>query len=168
MEIQGNLMRPIRFRINRLMIIIAVIAFNLGVFRILVLTRHIDIVLGGGFVWAMLAIGTYRAIRNHNQRRPFWLGFVGFGAIATSSLVAATYFPQPVAGLAWEGYLIQFDGVIQRIVGALFLTNKYQLAHELFVLAMSVLVWILPIVFVAVLGGFVASWLVDRLVQCQP
>lgn len=147
-------MKAIRFRISRLMIVVAVVAINLAALRILFMSRRVDVLFGGGLLWATLEIGVFRAIRDRNQSRSFWLGFLGFGSIATLSFLAAVLLPQSVVGSIWRGYLVQADGLFEPVIEASSRRNGHPAVHEiLFVVALT-MEWLLPLVLAAVAGGF--------------
>src|SRR5262245_7604919 len=80
--------KSVRFRIKNIMIVVALVALNLGAFRALFATRQVDLLLGGELLFGALQFGAARAIKNHDRRRLFWLGFVGGGAITTFSFLS--------------------------------------------------------------------------------
>ena len=149
-------MRPIHFRIHKLMIVVALIAINLAVLRALFASRRVDVLIGGALLWATLQVGIFRAIGNRNRSRPFWLGFMGFGSIATLSFLAVVYLPQSVAGSVWNGYLVRVEGLVGPIFEASALRNGHPLIHELLFVAVLAMEWVVPLVLAALAGGFLA------------
>src|SRR5690242_12651080 len=63
----GSPMKLIRFRINRLMIVVAVVAANLGVMRALFASRRVDILCSGAVLWSVLQVGVARIVRRRGR-----------------------------------------------------------------------------------------------------
>ncbi|MDB5349920.1 MAG: hypothetical protein JWN86_1167 [Planctomycetota bacterium] len=146
-------MKPIQFRINRLMIAVALVAANLAALRVLFQSRRIDVLFGGALLWVLLEIGVLRAIRDRRGSRSFWLGFVGFGTIATLSYLAAVYFPQSVVGMMWRGYLFRAEVMIARAFESSYKRYGIGALHEEIFAVADILVWVLPIVPTAIAGA---------------
>ncbi len=59
----------VRFRISRLMIVVAVVAINLALLRALFLTRRVDFLFGGEVIGIVLQVGVSRALRRRGRAR---------------------------------------------------------------------------------------------------
>ncbi len=151
-------MKPIRFHISRLMIVAAIIAVNLAAVRVLFQSRRGDVLLGGALLWALLEVGVFGAVRNRGRRRPFWLGFVGFGAVAALSCLAAARRPHSVAASPWTRYMGWSAELIERTLEASYRRNGNALLHEILELTAFSAYWVIPILITAVAGGLLVQW----------
>jgi len=155
-------MTPPRFRIRRLMVVIALIAVNLAVLRALFVTRRVDLLIGGSIVWVAFEVGVLRALRRPGRQRRFWLGYLGFGALATLSFLVAVWFPESWPASVWKGYLLRSNDLLEQLIMGSAQRYGYSLAHELLFVVGFALQWVLPLVLVAVAGGVLTRRALNR------
>ncbi len=154
-------MKAVRFRMDRMMIWVAIIAANLAVLRALYSTRNIPVLIGGTIVWLTLQWATFRAIRTSGRSRAFWLGFLGGGVVGSLMLAGGMAFPVSLLGRAlvpyWE---ISFE-IIERSE-PWFDRTIGPVASELVAVLLLGLAAILPVVVAAGAGGAASRLLSGR------
>lgn len=134
------------------MIWIGVIAANLAVIRLLYATRNVVILGGGLLLWIVSQVAIRRIVQRRNQ--PFWIAFLGCGAVALFTVVAAGRYPQSPIGRAWGAYgLLVETAVVSSGSGLLRIWKP--VAVELAAITLIALAGTLPILFAACAGGFV-------------
>lgn len=82
------------------MVVVAVIAMNLGAARILYF-YNTEILIGVALSGLALQAGLFQLVLGRGRNRAFWSGLVVFGLLAMSSLVWAMLFPE-VIGIAFD------------------------------------------------------------------
>jgi hypothetical protein len=90
-----NVMRPPRVSIVRLMAVVGVVAVNLAVFRPL-FDFGPEALIGVGLAWILLQVALFRLIRSRGRARTFWVGYLAFGAVATSLFFWAVAHPRNI------------------------------------------------------------------------
>jgi hypothetical protein len=154
-------MKPPHFRINRVMIWVAVTALNLAVLRALFASRRVDILGGGAMIWIMLQIGVFRAIRYRGQGRSYWLGFLGGGTVAMLSYLLASSFKQSFLWMFWKGYLGVVVGLVERVEAKLIQDFGYNAMVEVFIALLYPVAWFIPILLAALVTGLLTRLVVD-------
>ncbi len=155
-------MRAIRFRLDRLMIWVAVAAVNLAAFRVLFATRNIAYLAGGMIAWIMIQAAIFRAIRNRRGKRPYWLGFAAGGSVATLSMASISYHPGAMDGSIWMLYNGALQILLERAepwIARLFGTGG---TDEVAFLLLDLAASFLPLWLAAVAGGHLFRMLFTR------
>ena len=151
------------FRLDRALVVVALIAVNLAVFRSLFTTRRIDLLFCGSTTWIILEVATYRAFRSRGKPRAFWLGFAGLGSLATITRFAGQYDPTRLIIRCWRGW---DDFMVFRVFEPWYLrlgpsVTSWWLGPILEIL-MELSIMMGPILFAALVGGLMArqisSW----------
>ena len=155
-------MRLIRFRLDRLMIWVAVAAINLAAFRVLFATRNLVYLAGGMTAWTLIQVGIFRAVRNRRGKRPYWLGFAAGGSVATLSIFSTAFLWGTIEGSIWVPYFALVQGLLERSEPWLVRLCGNGGAGEIAVLVLCVGAWILPIWLTALAGGRLCRLLFAR------
>lgn len=150
---------------NRLMLLIGVLAVNLAVMRELVLSENLLIILDGFVLWSGLEIATFCSFIQKGRQRAFWVGFVFMGAISSIFYLASLAFPSSIPASLWENTVGIHAESIRRTIEVSGKGNSnaalrsfyfcFGLLHEL------LLSWLLPIGGLSILGGLAARQSVD-------
>jgi CDP-diglyceride synthetase len=173
-------MKPPQFSIVKLMVIVGVVALDFAAARILLAYNQemlIGIALGG----LVLQVGFFRLIRSRGRGRAFWVGFIVCGLMAMTTLVWAMRFPE-VFGIR-GGALIRTPGsplhtvwygyakfVSERIIAPVLYNprinpgpNRDSVVGGASIVAIRSIVWFLPQILIAIVGGLLTSLIGRRL-----
>ncbi len=105
-------MAVVRVSIFRMMVWVAVVGANLGVWRAL---GNAELVLLNALILVALQLGCYRAVRSRGDGRWFWIGFVAFGVSCPMMAVWFGLFHQTAGAHVWavRMYEAAIDGSVQ-------------------------------------------------------
>ena len=155
-------MRPIRFRLDKLMIWVAVIAINLATLRFLFATRSLVVLAGGMMAWIMIQVGIFQALRNRRGKRPYWLGFASGGSIAVLSIVSTNYLPSSDEGSIWGTYFVAVEVLFERAEPWLARLLGNGAIEEIAGVFLYSVAWFLPLWLAALAGGHLCRLLFLR------
>jgi len=166
-----------RLSIASLMVLVLIVAANLGAARVL-FSYNEEMLIGIAPSAIAFQIALIVMLRGQGGRRAFWCGFLVCGLLATATFVWAMSFPE-VIGISfrngsmtlyktpgsplytiWHGYT---DFVVKRLVEPIILdprinpgANRDSLVGGLFIGGIRSVIWSLPQLLLAVIGGFAA------------
>jgi hypothetical protein len=146
-----------RFKIASLMMVVAFVALNSAIVRLLFATRRMDVLVGGILLSLLLQWAILRAYRQSGRKRAFWAGFLGGGLAATLAAALATAYPRSAIGMMWGKVMISVLLPLGRILEAVAeWTNNAILTELLGVAAEVALIWIAPAVLAGLFFGILA------------
>ncbi len=109
-------MKVMRFSIARLMILIAILALNIGLARVVYLVDP-ELLLGAALPCFLLQWAIYSVARGRDRKRAFWFGYFLVGSLITTSFFWALVY-QPSIGI---------DPITKRIL----VTSKGSLSYQI-------------------------------------
>ncbi len=112
-------MTPIRFRTDKVMISVALVAVNVAVFRSLFMTRRVDSLAGGSLLWIVMQVAAYRAFRTCGRSKAFWAGFTVFGSLMALPRLLIGFFPDasPMVFCRWYyGFVEPLSGWMESVL----------------------------------------------------
>ena len=156
-----------RHSIRWVMVVVAVVAFNIAVARVAVASNP-EILIGGALPCIALQWAAISLLRRRGRARAFWVGFTILGSLITASFVWAMLFPE-VLGITRDGALVKTPGsplhpiwmrygqlVGERIGPMLFDFGAKPEPYGMAMLAFRGLLWSLPQFLLASVGGLIA------------
>lgn len=137
-----------RFRISRLMVVIALLALDAGVLRVFIVEGNL-----AGLVLILLALQIALWQYLHSRRR-FWLGFLVGGILSVVYLLACDAFPKS----PWASLLKRYVDLAFRLEQRYLPTSLDDLVmdHQDWFFA---LIYFLPELTAAIFGGIIAACL---------
>ncbi len=168
-------MRIPRLSLAKLMIVVGLAALNLAAIRVLH-DYNSEILLGVALAGLALQVALFQFLHSRGRRRAFWAGFLVCGLMAISTFIWAMLFPE-VFGLSrtgvlhitpgsplysvWHGY----EGfVFERIIRRFLFDPRANLEFDrdsalgnLLIACLRAVVWFLPQLLIALVGGLLAS-----------
>jgi hypothetical protein len=150
-------MKSQQVSIAKLMVVVGVVAFNLGSIQFWSHSSDPSLLTGRCLTSIALQIGLYGLIRSRRSKfLPFWAGFEVFGLVAAIISVYIDFFSQDDSGLfdLMDIYFFEVMGFARRV----FLTVRIDLRNgnylDNFVYE---IVSFFPQLCIALIGGFLAS-----------
>lgn len=155
-------MKTQRFSVARLMGLVALVAVNVAVLRLLYSSRHVELLVGGSFLWLLLQWNLLRIVRSRGAARRSWIGFLAGMGVAASSQLLAQRFPASPVGTLWLGYFqaaeplaLRAYPVAARLCGPV--------VAELALLGLVILLGLLPIICAALIARLAVRAVDERL-----
>lgn len=141
-----------RFRIGQMMIVVGVLAADLGAIRAMVLGRRVELLIGGDVLLLASNLGVVFAVLRSGRARGFWIGSLWGGGIAAGSYLAGRSSPGSALGESWDRYQLRAEHLWWPLVESASRASG-SAPVELLYVSMLTLTWILPIAVAALAGG---------------
>jgi hypothetical protein len=151
------------YSIGRLMVLVAVLAVNIGAMKALIPDR-LDTLVGSALIWIVLQVALVRLIQGRD--RAFWGGVLAFGTLSLASYVWAMLTPASI-GIAPNGSRVVVGGspafwvwdVYMRTADRLIapLTGRAGLGLGIVIVLFTAWMF-LPHAAIAVSGGLLCRW----------
>jgi hypothetical protein len=169
-----------RVSIARMMVLVGVVAVDIAATRSL-FAYNSEMLIGVALGVIALQIGLFRLIRGQGRARVFWSGFIAAGLMAMMTFVWAMMFPE-ILGLTSTGALVRTPGstlytvwhgyssfVAEHVIMPLLYDPRINpgidgdsILGGLFIAGIRSVVWFLPQLLMAVVGGLLARGIAGR------
>jgi hypothetical protein len=144
--------RP-RTSIAALMTVVAVVALNGGVARLLIGLEDGDYwLVASAPIACTLQFGIVRLIRRRGLARAFWGGFVSAGSAALASLLWALAFEGSALNGVWTRYVRAFEGLLMKYLSS----QSFGVRAEVAEVVCAGLILFAPQFLIALAGGLLA------------
>jgi hypothetical protein len=157
--------------VAKLMVVVAVVALNLAIARVLFAYNPVLLV---GVVLSGLALQAagFLLTRSRSRIRPFWLGFLAFGSMAMVTVIWAMVFA-PNVGIVHDPntgkeVMVKLPGSLMWTLWSTYFKSvfTYLAGHLHFNLdplgVAAALIWSLPQFLIAVIGGWLCRLVAGR------
>jgi CDP-diglyceride synthetase len=169
-----------QFSIAKMIVFVVIVAINFAAARAL-FAFNPEMLIGIALMGLLLQFGLFRLVVGPRRGRLFWIGFILCGLTAMVSLVWAMFFPEAF-GIR-GGALIRTPGsplhtvcygyakfVSERIIAPVLYDprinpgpNRDSVVGGASIVAIRAVVWFLPQLFIALVGGLLTSLIGRRL-----
>jgi len=169
-----------RLSIAKLMVVVGVVALNIAAARLL-FDDNSEMLIGVALSGLILQVGLFQLMRSRGRGRGFWAGFIACGLMAMTTLVWAMLFPE-VLGITATMTLVRMPGSSMYTVwyGYANFVSEHIIAPVLYdprinpgiyldsllggalIVGIRAVVWFLPQLLIAVVGGLLASLIGGR------